>query len=270
MCLQIPVVDFLKKAWFLGFLLIFSGCALLGSRDGPPSEPPGFDVSKIPDAIPKKEPLSRYGNPESYKVFGKTYHVRRDANGYSVKGKASWYGTKFHGKRTSSGEPYDMFKMTAAHKTLPLPSYVKVHNLENGREIVVRVNDRGPFHDDRVIDLSYVAARKLGIFGKGTADVEVSVIEPEVDSGVIQATELLSDTSVFVQVGAFSQRENAQRLKQQLRDVEIESGIQIAGIGANRRIFRVRVGPFHDRATANKVAESLKGMGLSEARIVID
>lgn len=125
-------------------------------------------------------PRSKYGNPASYEVFGETYHVLPTARGYSERGKASWYGEEFHGKRTSSGEPYNMHAMTAAHRTLPLPSYVRVTNLQNRREIIVRVNDRGPFHDDRIIDLSFAAATELGILRNGTADVEVSAVDPVV------------------------------------------------------------------------------------------
>lgn len=145
--------------------------------DGAPLNP--LCVKDIPDAIPKLEPLSRYGNPASYEVFGKTYHVlKKTYHGATEKGLASWYGTKFQGKRTSSGEPYDLYLMTAAHKNLPLPTYVSVKNLKNNKEIIVKVNDRGPFAEGRIIDLSYAAAKKLGIFEIGTAPVSVTVIDP--------------------------------------------------------------------------------------------
>lgn len=137
------------------------------------------NVDTIPNPIPRVEPKSKYGNPKSYEVFGKTYYTMDSIPpGYTQQGIASWYGTKFHGRRTSSGEPYDMYKMTAAHKTLPLPAYVEVTNKNNGRSIVVRVNDRGPFHEGRIIDLSYVAATKLGINKTGTAPVEIRVLDP--------------------------------------------------------------------------------------------
>lgn len=161
-------------------LCFLSGCAHHIEKpivDGPPLNPKCVD--HIPDAQPKSEPLSRYGNPASYEVFGKKYHVLpKTKHGHTQTGMASWYGSKFHGKRTSSGEPYDLYGMTAAHKHLPLPTYVKVKNLKNDREIVVKVNDRGPFVDDRIIDLSYAAAKKLGIFEFGTAPVSVTVIDP--------------------------------------------------------------------------------------------
>jgi rare lipoprotein A len=148
-------------------------------QDGPPApaEIPA-DVASIPDAVPQPEPLSSNGNPDSYEVYGDRYIVLKDARGYKERGYASWYGKKFHGQRTSSGEPYDMFKMTAAHKTLPIPCYARVTNLDNGKSVVVRINDRGPFHEGRIIDLSYTAAVKLGSLGKGSIPVEVEAIDP--------------------------------------------------------------------------------------------
>src|SRR5699024_3530194 len=129
-----------------------------------------------PPAVPKDEPLSEYGNPPRYTVFGETYHTLDSAEHFTQTGIASWYGRQFHGQRTSSGEPYDMFRMTAAHKTLPLPSYVRVTNLRSGKQVIVRVNDRGPFHDGRIIDLSYVAALKLGIVRHGSAPVRIETV----------------------------------------------------------------------------------------------
>jgi rare lipoprotein A len=149
------------------------------NQDGPPAAaevPP--NVAQIPDAVPMPEAKSSYGNPDSYEVYGDHYVILKDARGYKERGYASWYGKKFQGKRTSSGEPYDMFKMTAAHKTLPIPCYAKVTNIENGRSVVVRINDRGPFHEGRIIDLSYTAAVKLGSLGKGSIPVEVEAIDP--------------------------------------------------------------------------------------------
>ena len=137
------------------------------------------DISGIEDAVPRNEPVSRYGNPASYVVYGKRYYTMPSSKGHRERGIASWYGTKFHGQRTSSGETYDMYKMTAAHKTLPLPSYVEVRNLRNNRTIVVKVNDRGPFVHDRIIDLSYVAAAKLGIQEDGTGLVEIRALDAE-------------------------------------------------------------------------------------------
>jgi len=152
-------------------LLALTGCASRGELDDEA-------IARIPDAVPRFEPLARLGNPDSYVVFGRRYYIKKSARGYVERGLASWYGQPFHGRQTSSGETYDMYAMSAAHKTLPLPTYVRVTNLENGRSVVVRINDRGPFQDDRVIDLSYTAAVKLGMKNQGTARVEVRAIEP--------------------------------------------------------------------------------------------
>jgi rare lipoprotein A len=174
------------RGWWISAVLGVSGCALAGYPGGAPETPAprvsteavanrGVDV---PDAVPVEEPRSRYGNPDTYEVGGVTYYVLESSEGYVAEGLASWYGEEFQGRRTSSGEPYDMHAMTAAHRTLPIPTYVEVTNLESGRRAVVRVNDRGPFHEGRIIDLSYAAARKLGIVGPGTAHVRVRALEP--------------------------------------------------------------------------------------------
>ncbi|MBS0287092.1 MAG: septal ring lytic transglycosylase RlpA family protein [Proteobacteria bacterium] len=144
--------------------------------DGPPES--DIDVTHIPNATPKVEPLSRYGNPNKYEVFGKHYYTMPHSKGYAAEGTASWYGRKFHGQRTSSGEPYDMYGMTAAHRSLPLPTYAKVENLHNGKHVIVKINDRGPFVKGRLIDLSYAAAKKLGIHASGTGKVRITAIDP--------------------------------------------------------------------------------------------
>lgn len=147
------------------------------SKDGAPTRLLSpEEAARIPDAVPMVEVRTKAGNKSPYTVLGKTYRVLPDSTGYKERGDASWYGTKFHGQKTSNGEEYDLYQMTAAHKTLPIPCYVKVTNLDNGKQVVVRVNDRGPFHDGRIIDLSYAAAAKLG-YG-GTARVEVEAIDP--------------------------------------------------------------------------------------------
>nr|WP_110656432.1 septal ring lytic transglycosylase RlpA family protein [Salinicola halimionae] len=145
-------------------------------RDAYPDTPE--DVANVPDAVPKVEPRSRSGNRSSYSVWGKTYHVLDDPTGYTAEGRASWYGVKFQGYDTANGETYDMYKMSAAHRSLPLPTYARVTNLDNGRKVIVRVNDRGPFHSDRLIDLSYAAAARLGILKGGTGRVKVEAIDP--------------------------------------------------------------------------------------------
>jgi rare lipoprotein A len=158
-----------------GVIALLSGCA--GSVEWDGSGQSSSDYSDVPDAVPRLEPKSKYGNPDSYVVFGKRYRTKASSTGHVERGVASWYGKKFHGRKTSNGERYDMYAMTAAHKSLPLPTYAKVTNLENGRTAVVRINDRGPFHGARVIDLSYAAASKLGVVRKGTAFVEVKAID---------------------------------------------------------------------------------------------
>lgn len=171
------VKDILKHiSLLLSVAFALTGCSTMGSGDGGPNG--HFDASKVADATPKVEPLSKYGNSPSYVVAGHRYYVLQDAKGYDKVGTASWYGTKFHGKYTSSREPYDMFSMTAASTTLPIPTYVRVTNLDNGRSAVVKVNDRGPFKSSRLIDLSYAAASKLGYTGSGTAKVRVTAIDP--------------------------------------------------------------------------------------------
>ena len=164
--------------------LLFLSAALVGcggfpaisSSDSAPRR--SVDVSKIPEVVPRKEEVVQAGNYSPYTVLGGTYEVMETSRGYREVGYASWYGTKFHGRLTSNGEVYDMFQVTAAHKTLPIPAYVLVRNLENGKELIVRVNDRGPFHGDRIIDLSWAAASKLGYADSGVAEVEVIALDP--------------------------------------------------------------------------------------------
>jgi rare lipoprotein A len=173
-----------RLAWALA-PLVLAGCSTLpreAPRSAPapstavPPPPSAADLAAIPDAIPRAEPRSRYGNPASYEVFGRRYAVLPSAEGYVERGTASWYGPGFHAERTSSGEPYDMYGMTAAHKTLPIPVVARVTNLRNGRSVVVRINDRGPFVGDRIVDLSYAAAWKLDMLREGTAPVELRVL----------------------------------------------------------------------------------------------
>jgi rare lipoprotein A len=168
-------------------IMAVSGCSLAGYPSGGPAGPPAPegivasdlpDPASIPDAVPRQEHLSPYGNDPTYVALGHTYHVLETSKGYDQKGIASWYGPKFQGRRTSSGETFDMYAMTAAHRTLPLPTYVEVTNLDNGRKAIVKVNDRGPFKKNRLIDLSYMAARKLGFVGVGTAHVRVRAVGP--------------------------------------------------------------------------------------------
>jgi len=172
------------RLWGLLVSCAFAGGCSLASEGTAPFEPSpsasGGDATAADGdfVLPQPETKSRYGNPETYVVFGERYHVLDTSDGYVERGIASWYGEPFHGRRTSSGETYDMYRLTAAHKSLPLPTYVQVTNLDNGLQIVVRVNDRGPFHEGRIIDLSYAAAKKIGMIGPGTARVEVRALDP--------------------------------------------------------------------------------------------
>ena len=230
-----------------------------------------IDVETIPNAIPKREPKSRYGNPKSYVVFGKRYYVMDSGKGYIEKGIASWYGTKFYGRRTSSGETYDMYAMTAAHKSLPLPTYVKVTNLSNDKFIVVKVNDRGPFHENRIIDLSYTAAIKLDIIQKGTGLVEVKAIDPEEpkEDNLVKDDKISTqDTSFYIQVGTFSKLESAKILKQKLGSFG-DNLIKISNvIVSGNTLFRVRIGPFTDTKLSDSIVSKLSDFGIFEHRIV--
>lgn len=248
---------FAKTSSFSILVLLLAACGSVGTvKDSAPRHAK-IDFNAIPDAVPKPEPFSRYGNPETYEVFGKTYRTLKTNKNFKQRGIASWYGTKFHGKRTSSGEPYDMYAMTAAHKTLPLPSYVKVKNLDNGKSIVVKVNDRGPFHPGRIIDLSYVAANKLGIAKAGTGNVEIETI----------SFEQPADDAVFVQVGAYSDHTNAESVKMKLAQAAIESEITPVTINARKKVYRVRVGPFPKKTDADRILADLHKMGLGDARM---
>ncbi len=248
--------------------------------DGPGDQPPPEVIDAIPDAVPKPEPRHRFAN-NPYSVFGRDYVPLRTLQPYKARGIGSWYGRKFHGQKTSSGEPYDMYGMTAAHPTLPIPSYVRVSNPANGRAVVVRVNDRGPFHAGREIDLSWTAAWKLGYIGSGSAVVEVESVLP---GQTLAATappptpppippQTLGDDPIarlaaaaaepplpqvqdarghFLQLGAFGNRDNAEalraRLTRELGELSAKLVVQAAG-----KLFRVQLGPWPD-ATAAQLA----------------
>lgn len=263
---------------FFGFIfataLLFTGCSSRIARDtgdAAPQEP--IDISGIPDAVPRNEPLSRYGNPVSYEVMGHRYYTLKSRNGYVERGIASWYGTKFHGLRTSSGEPYDLYKMTAAHKTLPLPTYARVTNLKNGRSVIVKINDRGPFHSNRIIDLSYVAAAKLGILEYGTGLVEVEAINPSAPKKPMLAKnrpETQQGSSLFLQVGAFRNKDNAQRLSSKLQIANIGDIHIMEAANASGPIYRVRIGPLDSVDEADRLSSTLISKGYSSTQVVID
>lgn len=268
---------FFKRILFilLSCLLLFS-CGRLDKVIAPGDAAPDkqVDVSTIPNAVPKNEPKSRYGNPESYVVFGKRYYVLDSSKNYVEKGIASWYGTKFHGRRTSSGETYDMYAMTAAHKTLPLPTYVQVKNLNNGKYIIVKVNDRGPFHENRIIDLSYTAAIKLDIIKKGTGLVEVKAIDPMRSTKTSLVNEKKNKTSTsqdigfYIQVGTFGELENAEMLKQKLSSLG-DDLIKISNVvTSGKTLYRVRIGPITDTKLSDPIVAKLSSFGIFKYRIV--
>lgn len=286
-------------------VLLVTACSSTGPRyyqdDGPHSTPQ-IDVSRIKDATPRSEPLATSGN-NPYVVFGRRYAPMQTAKGYREIGVASWYGKKFHGRLTSSGETYDMYAMSAAHKTLPLPSYVSVRNLDNGREVIVRVNDRGPFLHGRLIDLSYAAAYKLGVLATGTARVEVSAVGPEyrpastvavgtVDTTPLASGEPLTDTAikpiaplistanaapvksasggVFLQVGSFSSWDNAIKLRNRLEAKNIKP-VSIATVRVKEaRYFRVRVGPLDNLGAAEGISNQVSALGIEGSRVIIE
>lgn len=218
-------------------------------RDGPP---PGPLPTRFKKVIPVYAPLSRYGNPDVYRVNGHTYEVLTSSSGYRTRGLASWYGTRFHSKRTSSGEDYDMYALTAAHKTLPIPCYVRVKNLENGKVAIVRVNDRGPFHDGRVIDLSYAAGAKLGLFPKGTARVEIEALTVKDSKGAHVA-------HFYLQAGAFASGQLAMALQQKLAKLSPSPVF----IEKNQQRYLVRVGPFANREMAESLKKTLARHGVT-------
>jgi rare lipoprotein A len=242
------------------------------SRDGAPSR--DVDHQQVANAVPKHEPRSKFGNPKTYVVQGRRYTVRDNVRGFRQTGIASWYGTKFHGHRTSSGEPYDMYAMTAAHKTLPLPSYVEVHNLDNDRKIIVRVNDRGPFATGRIIDLSFVAAKKLGITAKGTGRVEIRVVEaaaPAAKTAPTKSTTTIADPGqLYLQVGAFTDSNNATQLLNQLVGTLSENVLINRLSTDNYNVYRVRIGPLSSEADAERLRATLKPLGLDTPNLVVE
>lgn len=286
-----------RIAFLLVLLALLGACSvrvpsLPGERDGPGDY---RDVSHVPDAVPRVEPRSRGGNPASYVVFGKRYYTLQSNQGFVQRGIASWYGTKFHGRKTSNGERYDMYAMSAAHKRLPLPTYLEVTNLENGRKVVVRVNDRGPFHDNRIVDLSYAAASRIGMLGKGTALVEIRAIDPAAPARPAPTTRVAAARPrpgpvvtrtapakpaeaphptaaprIFLQAGAFASNANAERLKRRLeaglsRPVRVVPAASTAG-----RVHRVQVGPLASVEIADQVSTNMLDFGISEPLVVID
>lgn len=247
--------NFIFKWTALSLVIVVAGCTApsryhVDKDYGPAVD---LDMTQVPDAVPKWEPYSPGGNKSPYTVLGETYHVLPSSNGFQETGIGSWYGHKFHGHLTSNGETYDMYAMSAAHKTLPIPSYVKVTNLDNGRQVVVRVNDRGPFHEGRIIDLSYAAASKLGYHHQGTANVKVEAID-------------FDEPDRYVQAGAFSSLDNARGLGAKVA----EWGTLKFRIKPENGIYKVQVGPLKTVGQSQEVVSLLESNGIINPIVVFD
>lgn len=253
-------------------------------KDGGPPEP--VDMLAAPEPTPVREPIGEAGNKSPYIVNGVTYRVRTGVKGYKQQGHASWYGTKFHGKRTANGEVYNMYAMSAAHKTLPLPSYARVTNLENGRSIIVRVNDRGPFVPGRLIDLSYTAAQKLGYINKGVTRVEVVALDPDtlpslnetlvLQKDVAEREVLAQDASfklpenTYLQVGAYSDANQARRVREQVSAV-VDYAVSVSSVDrGGKRLYRVRIGPLAQQRALVAARESIEENRLGQPQVVYD
>ena len=269
------VTDRSPVGGLLALALLVAGCAATPSTDGPPASGSAVPGQLPPDAIPRDEPRSDYGNPPFYEVYGVRYEVLDTSYGFRERGVASWYGNKFHGKATSSQEPYDMYAMTAAHKTLPLPTYVRVRNLRNNKAVVVRVNDRGPFVDNRIIDLSYSAAQKLDMIRDGTSLVEVTALsydEPPAEVADVptrvEKRAPSRESDIYVQVGAFGDVDNARRRYALLRDNGIRGAFVHKDEGRNPPLYRIRIGPIDGVAEYDDLVARLKQIGIAESHLV--
>lgn len=246
--------------------------------DGPGTDVPA-NIDDTPDAVPRAEPLHRYAN-RPYVALGKTYTPVEKAGNYKERGIASWYGKKFNGQRTSSGEIYDMYGMTAAHPTLPIPSYARVTNLSNRKSVVVRINDRGPFLHDRIMDLSYTAAHKLGIVGNGSSEVEVESIVPDAAATPVAANEPVSSQpltpapaaepasaskspvavgNTYLQLGAFKSQQGAESFLAKMR-AELASGGKQVVLYQKNGLIRVHVGPYASADEAHASAEKMQSL----------
>jgi rare lipoprotein A len=256
-----------KLIWPLlaGLIWSMSGCGSASVRpstsslsspggyylDDGPGDPPLADLDAIPDAVPRHEPLHRFAN-RTYVALGNTYVPYTERRVHHEEGLASWYGRRFHGRKTASGEPYDMYAMTAAHPTLPIPSYARVTSLEGGKSVVVRINDRGPFHKGRVIDLSYTAAHKLGFVNRGSGRVRVESVEPDAVAAAAAGLQ-----TVYLQVGAFSQADNARQMRNQLRD-RLSLETHRLHVVSSGDLHRVQLGPYASEVAAEPDLQRLK------------
>lgn len=258
-----------------------------------------FDATGLSDAVPVYQAPVRAGNKSPYTVWGKNYSVLGSNDGYVARGTASWYGEKFHGHKTSNGETFDMYQMSAAHKSLRIPGYARVTNLDNNRSVIVRVNDRGPFHGDRLIDLSYAAAKKLGYQSRGTARVQVETITVKPDGSMfiagqpfaldgqppMQSASATENTvtvkggqdmggGLFVQLGSFSSRDPAEKLQNRAKsslDNSLDKPVRVRAVDtASGRFHRVQVGPFQDEGSARKTQNLLEAKGFSQSIVLTD
>ena len=274
------------------WLIVFAVAITLAGCGGGKTKRDGPGSARIPDlpgdAVPRREPRSKYGNGRDmgngpqYEVFNKTYTVMPSSAGYKERGVASWYGNKFHGNLTSNRETYDMYAMTAAHKTLPLPTYVRVRNLSNNKSVVVRVNDRGPFVHNRIIDLSYAAALKLDMVRNGTSLVEVTAYnfdEPQGDRPTsvrkpakppLVSTPSVSSSKIFVQVGAFGDRSNAARRLTFLSGSGINNAFIFEDKSSGTSLYRVRIGPVANVVQYDVLVEELEGLGITDPYLITE
>ena len=249
------------RALCVGLWLLLVGCTAQPpsryavEQDHGPAE--AVDLSHLVDPVPRWEPPSRSGNRSPYQVLGRSYRVLPSSAGFREQGVASWYGNKFHGHQTSSGEVYDMYALSAAHKHLPLPSYVRVTNRDNGRQVVVRVNDRGPFHAGRIIDLSYAAAYRLGMLQSGTAPVTLEAISPPPPAGAS------ADVGLVLQVGAYANWQSAQSVKTRLARRLKDLPIQISTRDGPVPLYRVRLGPLPVGSNRARIEAQLAAEGLA-------
>lgn len=253
---SLKIIDTISLLTIIMTMLLLGGCSSVSNMTSMVTSSKPANLTSTPDAVPKHEPLCKYGNMDSYKVLGKTYRPMKSAAGFRERGVASWYGPNFDGKPTSCMERYDMYKMSAAHKTLPLPSYVEVTNLDNNRKVVVRVNDRGPFHEGRIIDLSYTAALKLGIIKRGTAPVSIRVVPPGEES----STNTQDD--IYLQLGLFSERKNASALQQKLTE-RITTPVEIRSVASgDKRLHQVVIEPRNNHFSIDTIRNQLRKIGI--------
>ena len=241
-----------------------------------------LDIASIPEVVPEPFARTLAGNRSPYTVLGKTYHVMVTEDGYNERGLASWYGEKFHGHKTSNGEVFDMYKVSAAHKSLPIPSFLRVTNLDNNRSLVVRVNDRGPFHGDRIVDLSYAAALKLGYADRGTARVQLEAIIPDgvvVDRAAANNNNTLSQQTLrvastgdkYIQVGAFAEINSAREMSDKLRAMTNRPVFIRSLDSANSGVLhRVRIGPVNDTSEIRRITQSVVAANLGSPYTVTE